>query len=109
MGSKEGFCKVAEIIACLYAAGSGLVERKISDGGGKGDDCWKEDLMRQEGMDSVPRWAVSLAQEHRKQRAGGGGWTDRRVGRHGRSLLRVSLFSREIGSQATSRDRGSGA
>lgn len=38
MGSNEGFFKVAEIITCLYAAGSDLVERKISDGGGKGDN-----------------------------------------------------------------------
>lgn len=36
VGSKEGFFKVAEIIACLCAAGSDLVERKISDGEAKG-------------------------------------------------------------------------
>lgn len=96
MGSKEGFLKVAEIIARLHAAGQDLVERKINGVGGKGDSCWKNAFIRQEGMDSVPRWAAGPARGHRwpscrMWRAVGpvGGWT---VGGHGMSLLRVLFF-----------------
>lgn len=65
MGSKESFLEVAEKTARLHAAGQDLVERKINGVGGKGDGCWKNDPIRQEGTDSEPRWAAGPARERR--------------------------------------------
>lgn len=112
MGSKESFLEVAEITARLHAAGQDLVERKINGVGGKGDGCWKNDPIRQEGTDSEPRWAAgrpcTRAQMAQLQDAEG----SRAVGRcsaggHGVSLLRVLFFwgDRQPGRQLRRRTR----
>lgn len=73
--------------------------------GGKEASCWVNDLIRQEGADSVPRRVVGLDQEHSRvscrkprdlgklRRGGGGVCVDGTVGVPGRPLLRAPFFS----------------